>query len=125
MMSAPVGSTFAVAGSSSAIVSAGPTPGSTPIAVPSVTTTNPHTRLTGVSATAKPASNAEKVSMSEHAFERALGQVEAQPPRENQEDHDGEDDRDDRAADRAFAAEAPRHEHEQQDRREDESGPAD
>ena len=45
MISAPVGSRFAVAGSSSAMVSAGPTPGSTPTAVPSVTPTNPHIRF--------------------------------------------------------------------------------
>ena len=45
MISAPVGSTFAVAGSSSAMVSAGPTPGSTPMAVPSVTPTKPHIRF--------------------------------------------------------------------------------
>ena len=45
MISAPVGSSFAVAGSSRAMVSAGPTPGSTPMAVPSVTPTNPHIRF--------------------------------------------------------------------------------
>ncbi len=45
MISAPVGSSFTVNGSSIATVSAGPTPGSTPIAVPSVTPTKPHSRF--------------------------------------------------------------------------------
>ncbi len=62
MISAPVGSSFAVAGSSRAIVNAGPTPGSTPMAVPSVTPRNPHIRFVTVSATAKPAIKALKVS---------------------------------------------------------------
>ena len=62
MMSAPVGSSFAVAGKSNAMVSAGPTPGSTPTAVPRVTPSNPHLRLVSVSATAKPDIRALKVS---------------------------------------------------------------
>src|SRR4051794_36309481 len=53
-MKAAVGSTLKVIGSSSAIVSAGPRPGSTPMAVPSVVPTRHHIRLVGVSATAKP-----------------------------------------------------------------------
>ena len=55
-MKAAVGSTLKVIGSSSAMVSAGPRPGSTPIAVPSVVPTRHHIRLIGVSATAKPLS---------------------------------------------------------------------
>ena len=89
MISAPVGSTLAVAGSSSAIVSAGPTPGSTPIAVPSVTPTKPHIRFFSVSATAKPDISALKVS-SQRAAERTLGQVEAQAQREDEEHDDGQ-----------------------------------
>src|SRR6185503_10965328 len=63
MISAPVGSSFAVSGSSIATVSAGPTPGSTPTNVPSVTPMKPHNRLIGLSATPKPASSASNASM--------------------------------------------------------------
>ena len=54
MMSAPLASTFVVIGRSSATVTAGPTPGRTPTAVPSVTPTSAHIRFCAVSATAKP-----------------------------------------------------------------------
>ena len=47
-MSALAGSSRNVIGSSSATVSAGPMPGSTPTAVPIVTPTNAHSRLPGV-----------------------------------------------------------------------------
>src|SRR6266851_5076405 len=79
-MKAAVGSTLKVIGSSSAMVSAGPSPGRTPIAVPSVVPTRHHTRLAGVSATAKPLRSCEKASMSrplldaEDAFDRVLDQ---------------------------------------------------
>src|SRR5947209_9343198 len=63
-MKAAVGSTLKVIGSSSAIVSAGPSPGSTPMAVPSVVPTRHHIRLAGVSATAKPFINWAKASIS-------------------------------------------------------------
>src|SRR3954462_1626183 len=63
-MKAEVGSTLRVMGSSSAMVSAGPRPGSTPIAVPSVVPTRHHIRLIGVSATAKPFINCAKASIS-------------------------------------------------------------
>src|SRR6476619_2143443 len=62
-MKAAVGSTLKVIGSSSAIVSAGPNPGRTPIAVPSVVPTRHHIRFTGVSATAKPLASCASVSM--------------------------------------------------------------
>src|SRR5262245_39335677 len=80
-MKAAVGSTLKVIGSSSAMVSAGPSPGSTPMAVPSVVPTRHHSRFIGVSATAKPLSNCEKASMSaalpqpepaEHPFDPVL-----------------------------------------------------
>ncbi len=45
------------------MVNAGPTPGSTPMAVPSVTPTNPHIRFLIVSATAKPDISALKASI--------------------------------------------------------------
>ena len=50
-----VGSTWPVIGSSIATVTAGPSPGSTPIAVPSTQPTKAHSRLTGVAAVAKEA----------------------------------------------------------------------
>src|SRR5688572_560463 len=62
MISAPVGSSLTVSGSSIATVSAGPTPGSTPTKVPSVTPMKPHSRLIGFSATPKPAISASKAS---------------------------------------------------------------
>src|SRR5262245_35700576 len=80
-MKAAVGSTLRAIGSSSARVSAGPRPGSTPMAVPSVVPTRHHTRFIGVSATAKPPSSCEKASISaalsepqeaEHPFDRVL-----------------------------------------------------
>src|SRR5215813_7193965 len=63
-MKAEVGSTLKVIGRRSAMVSAGPSPGSTPIAVPSVVPTRHHSRFIGVSATAKPLRSCENASMS-------------------------------------------------------------
>ena len=63
MMNALVGSSVKVAGSSSAIVSAGPMPGSTPTAVPSVTPANAQARCGSVSALANPWLSACSVSM--------------------------------------------------------------
>src|SRR3989442_7689858 len=77
-MNAAVGSTLKVIGRSSAMVSAGPRPGSTPIAVPSVVPTRHQTRFVGVSAIAKPLSSCENASMSaalpdaQHALDRVL-----------------------------------------------------
>src|SRR5687768_2996404 len=65
MMSAPVGSSFTVSGRSIATVRAGPTPGSTPTNVPSVTPTKPHIRFIGCSATPKPAIKAFSASISD------------------------------------------------------------
>src|SRR5512134_1256743 len=62
MISAPVGSSLTVSGSSIATVSAGPTPGSTPTKVPIVTPMKPQRRLIGVSATPKPVASDARVS---------------------------------------------------------------
>src|SRR4249920_2134530 len=97
MISAPVGSRLAVAGNSRAIVSAGPTPGRTPIAVPSVTPTKPHSRFLSVSATAKPDISALNVSMLA-APEWTLGQIESQGEGEDEEHHGGQHQRDERIA---------------------------
>src|SRR3954470_14536022 len=79
---AAVGSTLKVIGSSSAMVSAGPRPGSTPIAVPSVVPTRHHIRLVGVNATAKPFISWAKASISaachaEEAFQEILHETRA------------------------------------------------
>ena len=87
-------------GSSSATVSAGPMPGSTPMAVPTVTPSADQNRLIGVSATAKPWPSAASVSMvsasllgffvaaGQQLFDgRADGQAEAEPV---VEDHEGQ-----------------------------------
>src|SRR5438445_12734442 len=63
MISAAVGSTLAVSGSSMATVSAGPMPGSTPMAVPRKQPTRAHIRLIGVMAMAKPCISRLRVSM--------------------------------------------------------------
>jgi hypothetical protein len=54
MMKALVGSRLNVIGSSSATVKAGPMPGSTPTAVPSVTPTSAHSRCAHDNALANP-----------------------------------------------------------------------
>ena len=54
MMNAPVGFICVVTGRRRAIVSAGPMPGRTPIAVPRTEPTNAQKRFSGESATTKP-----------------------------------------------------------------------
>src|SRR5262245_57248653 len=54
MISAPVGSTLKVIGSSIAMVAIGPTPGSTPISVPTRQPMKHRTRFIGLNATEKP-----------------------------------------------------------------------
>src|SRR5262245_15032806 len=63
-MNAAVASTLKVIGSSSAMVRAGPSPGSTPMAVPSVVPTRHHSRFIGVSATLNPSMSCGKASIS-------------------------------------------------------------
>ena len=58
-----VGSTCPVIGSSIATVTAGPRPGSTPMAVPSAQPASAHSRLTGVAAVANPPSNWLRMSI--------------------------------------------------------------
>src|SRR5919108_2900782 len=63
MMKAPVGSKLNVRGRSSATVSAGPIPGSTPTSVPSVTPTDAKSRFSGVRAVPNPAARSPRTSM--------------------------------------------------------------
>src|SRR5215510_4906987 len=141
-MKAAVGSTLKVIGSNSAMVSAGPSPGSTPIAVPSVVPTRHHIRFIGVTATAKPLSSWEKASMArtflrtlrtlpeaEDALDRALDDAGADIDAEGLCEAEIGDQREGRA-DRRVAqdrlrAEAARHADEQDDRCDGEAGGAD
>src|SRR5688572_14225405 len=98
-----VGSTWAVMGSSIATVTAGPRPGSTPMAVPSAQPRKDHIRLIGVAAEAKPASSWFQVSMrpsrsSDPAAGREAGQAQAQQLAEEPE-HRGRDGQADRGVD--------------------------
>ena len=63
MIRADDGSTLAVIGSNIATVSAGPIPGSTPMAVPMKQPISAHARLTGDTAAAKPPISAVRVSI--------------------------------------------------------------
>src|SRR5262245_3978777 len=130
MMSAPVGSSLTVSGSSMATVSAGPTPGSTPTNVPSVTPMKPHSRFIGCSATLKPCIRAFSASISDTrpAQQRrkpARRQADVEELDEKNVDRDREDQRDDDVAHHAPAAEAARHAGEEHGAGDDEAGPAD
>src|SRR5688572_1723828 len=115
MISAPVGSSFTVSGSSIATVSAGPTPGRTPTNVPSVTPMKPHSRLIGFSATPNPASSASSAST---GLDSGRAQKRREPPRrqadvqqlhEEEEHRERKDQADRHVARRPRTAEAPRH----------------
>src|SRR5215472_11062818 len=124
-MNAAVGSTLKVIGKSSAMVSAGPRPGRTPIAVPNVVPRRHHSRFIGVSATAKPLRSCGKASMStalhaDRSFDRALEQagtdVDAERRGEAEIGNEGESRADQGVAHDRFGAEAARHADEQNDR---------
>src|SRR3954452_3137167 len=94
MISADTGFRLKVIGSSIAMVATGPTPGSTPISVPSRTPINAYSRLIGVTATPKPSIRLWKRSMRASA-------PDCRPHREGQrqslhEDKVGEQDQDDK-----------------------------
>ncbi len=63
MISAATGSRLNVIGSSMAIVATGPTPGSTPISVPSITPISAYSRFIGETATEKPSQRWSKISI--------------------------------------------------------------
>src|SRR5262245_62428930 len=129
---AEVGSTLKVIGSRSAMVSAGPSPGSTPIAVPSVVPTRHHSRFIGVSATAKPLRSCENASMSaalpldaEDALDRILddarADIDAERLGEAEISHEGEGRADQAVAHDRLGAETARHADEQDHRRDGEA----
>src|SRR5262245_9804283 len=117
MMSAPVGSSFTVSGRSIATVSAGPTPGSTPTKVPSVTPMKPHRRFIGCSATPKPCNRAFKASTCVSLYPRsaqerrepARRQVHVQQLHEEEENAKRQQEADAEVPRHAPAAEAARH----------------
>src|SRR5688572_20307376 len=95
MMSAPVGSTFSVSGISIAMVAIGPTPGSTPISVPTRQPMKARSRFIGVRAVAKPRARLAIKSMSiadepgrerDRQPERELEQADAEEGHEAAED---------------------------------------
>src|SRR6516164_7927369 len=133
-MNAAVDSTLKVIGKSSAMVSAGPRPGRTPIAVPSVVPTRHHRRFIGVSATEKPLRSCENASMSaalhaDHLFDRALEpagtDIDAERGGEAEIGDEGESRADQGVAHDCFGAEAARHADEQDDRSDGEPRRAD
>src|SRR5574341_1309302 len=131
MMSAPVGSSLVVSGSSIATVSAGPTPGSTPMNVPSVTPMKHHSRFAGAAATANPERSALIASMAldprpaQDRLEPARRQADVQELGEEKEHREREHQADGEVARDAAAAEAARHSGEEQRARDDEPGEAD
>src|SRR5215471_9844871 len=129
-MNAAVDSTLKVIGKSSAMVSAGPRPGRTPIAVPSVVPTKHHRRFIGVSATAKPLRSCEKASISaalyaDQPFDRGLDQAGTDIDAERRGEAEIGDERESRAdqgvADDRLGAEAAGHADEQNGRSDSES----
>src|SRR5687768_1562850 len=130
MISAPVGSSLTVSGSSIATVSAGPTPGSTPTNVPSVTPMKPHIRFIGCSATPKPVIRAFRASMSdagcaEDRREPAGRQDDVQEPYEEEVNRQRQHQADRYVAHPSSASEAARHAGEQGGACNHEAGPAD
>ena len=89
-------------GSSSATVIAGPMPGSTPTAVPTITPIRASSRFIGVAAVAKPSSRKPKFSIGraplEDSLEDAGGQADPQTDGEAVERGQGQGDGDDQGA---------------------------
>src|SRR5688572_25613288 len=130
MMSAPVGSSLTVSGSSIATVSAGPTPGSTPTNVPSVTPINPHIRFIGCRATPKPAIRAWNASTSdsraaEQRRKPARRQIHVEQLDEEQVDREGKHQADGDISRPPGTVESPGHARKEHGAGDDESGPAD
>src|SRR5687768_18618216 len=98
MISALAGSNLAVTGSRSASVSAGPMPGSTPTAVPSITPMKANIKFAGWIATVRPWAREASASMRgglsqqrvEHSLERPGRQRKRKQLREDEIDHAGE-----------------------------------
>src|SRR5688572_4663509 len=125
MMNALIGSSEKVTGRSTATVSAGPMPGNTPTAVPSVTPTNAQSRCVSVSALANPSRRDWRVSVkvrptSQPARQDARRQLQLQHAREQQERSYRDTGGVEGIAARVRFVERPRHEPEQDGGRDDE-----
>src|SRR5688572_20857330 len=110
MMNALSGSSANVTGSSNATVNAGPMPGRTPTAVPSVTPANAHNRCGMVSAARKPSPRACSVSMPrlDQRRQHAGRQRNLQQARKYEVGANGQEDGGDRIADRMPRVESTR-----------------
>src|SRR5687768_14494826 len=111
MMSAPVGSSLTVSGSSIATVSAGATPGSTPTKVPPRT---PHIRFIGCSATPNPAIRAFSAAIldsgaAQQGREPAGGEIDVQKLDEEEVNTEREDESDRHVPERFATAKTTRH----------------
>src|SRR5215213_5528935 len=107
MMNALAGSRANVTGSSNATVIAGPRPGSTPTAVPSSTPTSAYNRFIGVAAVLNPSRSEDQTSISEHPFQHAGRQQDAEPEVEPVERDQGEQERDHPVPHQVTAAQRP------------------
>src|SRR5262245_769 len=110
MMNALIGSRLKVTGSSTATVSAGPMPGSTPIAVPSVVPTSAHPRLCSANAPANPLRKASRVSSTglEQPLERSGRKGELEKASEEDVGHDRHAEREPRVSNGVTIVECPR-----------------
>src|SRR5215468_5321933 len=113
MMMPPAGSILNVSGNNSAIVAAGPRPGMMPTMVPSRQPTKHQNTFAGSSATAKPCSNPEAISMSksEHADRKVDPECHGENQMEGECGHHGRD-----AGSQQRSAEHPGHHKERQQR---------
>src|SRR5262245_33421501 len=131
MMNALVGSSVKVTGSSTATVSAGPMPGSTPMAVPSVVPTSAQPRWCSATALAKPSLSARRVSSTSHAAFRnsepalqgASGQRKLEETAEENVGPDCHDRRKQAIPDRVAIVECPRRQPEHRRRGRHEANP--
>src|SRR5688572_3633451 len=124
MMNALVGSRLKVTGRSTATVSAGPMPGSTPTAVPRVTPTRAHPRCGSVSAPANPSLSAARISSiggSDQAGEHAGGELQVEDAAEQEEGGDGDGDGKERVAHGVARVEGARDTPEERDGGDDEA----
>ena len=94
-----------VSGRSSAIVMAGPMPGSTPIAVPSRTPMKAYSRFIGVSAVPKPLDQVVERVHQRIPFRMPTGRLMPRPRANRYQEPTRQDERDDRVADVVPAAE--------------------
>src|SRR5688572_13847773 len=91
MMSAAIGLRLKVIGSSIAIVATGPTPGSTPMSVPSITPMSAYSRCIGETATENPSSKLFRISIGALADRAGFHEGRAYRERQRQALHEHQD----------------------------------